>query len=222
MRLPFFVIFYGKGGVLINADVLPLIKIALLWICWCFLHSLLISRLWTGWLRSAVGDSFASYRLLFNIFSLATVSPIVLYQFSLEQRLLFNWSDWWQWLKILLYFYVFYMFYVGWKRYDMSFFLGIKQMKQYLSGVSSSGSVFSADCAGGVRHPWYSGGLVLVVIYGPVTNISLVSKIVLGIYLVIGTLLEERKLLHEIGEPYATYCRQLPMLFPRLNNLFRF
>jgi protein-S-isoprenylcysteine O-methyltransferase Ste14 len=65
-----------------------------------------------------------------------------------------------------------------------------------------------------VRHPWYSSGLPILWTVGPITDANLLTRIILSLYLVIGTLLEERKLLHEIGESYRSYCRQVPMLIP--------
>jgi protein-S-isoprenylcysteine O-methyltransferase Ste14 len=44
--------------------------------------------------------------------------------------------------------------------------------------------------------------------------VSLVSKLVLSVYIIIGTLLEEQKLIREIGEPYRAYRKKVPMLIP--------
>ncbi|MGB6970657.1 MAG: hypothetical protein WBD61_00710, partial [Desulfobulbales bacterium] len=67
---------------------------------------------------------------------------------------------------------------------------------------------------GYVRHPWYSGAILLVWVFGIVTDVSLVSKLVLSVYIIIGTLLEEQKLIREIGEPYRAYRKKVPMLIP--------
>jgi protein-S-isoprenylcysteine O-methyltransferase Ste14 len=40
----------------------------------------------------------------------------------------------------------------------------------------------------------------------------------LSLYLVIGALFEERKLLQEFGEDYAAYQDRTPMLFPKLRK----
>jgi len=120
----------------------------------------------------------------------------------------------WLFLQILLYLYGLYMFYVGWKRYDLAFFLGISPVKFFFAGKPLSPMAFNQDTSGGVRHPWYSGGIALVWAFGVITDVTLVSKIVLTCYFVIGSFLEERKLRIEIGESYEEYCRKVPMLFP--------
>lgn len=192
----------------------PYIESGLIWVLWCFLHSLLISRSWTGWLQRILGSTFALYRLFYSLFSLATLAAVVFYQFSLEQVVFFSWRGLWLFPQILLYLYGLFMFYVGWKRYDLPFFLGTKQAKFFFSGKPLPPMVFQQNIRGGVRHPWYSGGIALVLVFGSVTDVTLGSKIVLICYFVIGSFLEERKLRIELGEPYKQYCRKVPMLFP--------
>jgi protein-S-isoprenylcysteine O-methyltransferase Ste14 len=65
-----------------------------------------------------------------------------------------------------------------------------------------------------VRHPWYSGAILIVWAFNSITDVSLISKIILTTYLIIGTFLEERKLIHAIGEPYLEYRKRVPMFFP--------
>ena len=59
-----------------------------------------------------------------------------------------------------------------------------------------------------------AGMVVALDAFGPVTDVNLWPRIILSAYLVVGSILEERKLLAEIGEPYAEYRRRVPMLVP--------
>jgi protein-S-isoprenylcysteine O-methyltransferase Ste14 len=191
-------------------------QIALIWVLWGFLHSFLTCRWWTNRLSSLVGKRLFSgwYRTFFVFISLGTLMPVLFYQYSLEQRILFSWPRWWFAVQGVLYMYGLYMFYAGLKRYDILFFVGIRQLKAYLSGAAIPRAVFTSDGIGGVRHPWYSGGIALVWAFGPITDVSLASKIVISCYFIIGAFLEERKLMADIGRPYEEYRRRLPMLFP--------
>ena len=56
--------------------------------------------------------------------------------------------------------------------------------------------------------------ILLVWSLGPITDVGLAVRLVITVYFLIGTLLEERKLKAEIGEPYRRYCREVPMLIP--------
>lgn len=67
---------------------------------------------------------------------------------------------------------------------------------------------------GHVRHPWYSGGIALLWALPQLTDASLIIRTLLTVYLIVGTLLEERKLRQSLGEPYRAYCREVPMLIP--------
>ena len=71
---------------------------------------------------------------------------------------------------------------------------------------------------GYIRHPWYTGALLFLVFCLPVTDVNLVWRGVFVAYTVIGTELEERKLLEDLGEPYAAYRRRVPRFFPRLRR----
>ncbi|MFH1217582.1 MAG: hypothetical protein V1706_13890 [Pseudomonadota bacterium] len=193
----------------------PFLISALLWAGWCFLHSFLISRSWTGRLRAMLGSRFAWYRIFYTIFSLLTLIPVVSYHFSLKQVILFSWNGWWLLLMMAMYLHAGFMFYAGWKRYDLKYFLGFSQVKGYLAGESPSPAVFNPDGRGGVRHPWYSGGIALVWAFGSITDVSLAVKVVLTAYFLIGAVLEERKLLADFGEAYAEYRTRVPMLLPR-------
>lgn len=197
-------------------DFSPQILTALLWITWCFFHSLLISHWWLRRCRALVGERIVAglYRVFFNLISLVALAPVVVYQFSVKQVILFAWPGWWQGLKVVLYVYGLYMFYAGWRRYDLSFFAGLKQLQAFMARQKPPAAAFIADSRGGVRHPWYSGGIALVWAFGPITDISLVSKMVITLYFLVGTWLEERKLHRDIGSAYDDYRRRLPMLFP--------
>lgn len=65
-------------------DLLVMGKVAFLWICWCFLHSFLISHFFTRQMRALLDSRFAWYRIFFNVISFVTLVPVVVYQFSLK------------------------------------------------------------------------------------------------------------------------------------------
>jgi len=186
-----------------------------LWICWCTLHSLLITRGVIAFFKSILKEKFAYYRLYYNFFSILTLIPLLFYHFSIRERILFDWPGVWLLLKVAMYIGAFKLFYGGYRVYDLQYVSGLKQIREFLKEKKSATMPFkTSGILKYVRHPWYAGGILLVWSFGVITDVSLVIKIILTGYFIIGTILEERKLVAEIGEPYNEYCRQVPMLIP--------
>ncbi len=189
--------------------------LALLWISWCILHSLLITSTVNSWFKKKGGLYLGLYRPGYILFSILTLIPILYYQYTLPQRLLFSWHGYRRLLQFFLLSYAVILFWYGKKNYDMAFFLGLSQWRDYRTGKPTR--QFPFRCSGVlqyVRHPWYSGGIALLWALGPITDAGLLVKSILTVYLIIGTLLEERKLRHELGTEYEHYCSQVPMLVP--------
>lgn len=193
-----------------------IILIAGLWLLWCAMHSLLISRRVVDRLQLRLGVRYAYYRLFFVLFSAVTVTPLLLYQFFVPQRLLFGWDGFWRLPQAILLCYALFMFGAGARNYDLRYFLGLRQIESLRRGAAPADPLFAVHgISAYVRHPWYSGGIALVWSAGPVTTMSLAVKIILTGYLLTGTVLEERKLVAAIGAPYRAYQKTVPMLIPR-------
>jgi protein-S-isoprenylcysteine O-methyltransferase Ste14 len=94
-------------------------------------------------------------------------------------------------------------------------FVGIQQILKGRSGgaMTESGEFDSSGVLGIVRHPWYLA--VFILLWARDFNLAgFTINVILSAYLLIGTLLEERKLVLEFGEKYKAFQRQVPMLIP--------
>ena len=161
------------------------------------------------------GANYAYYRLGYNIFSLLTLFPIVVYQLQLPGKIIFTWPWPWNLVKIIMYLAAVLLFYGGYRVYDMKYVLGIRQLQERREDRIQKGAEFkTSGILEYVRHPWYSGAIILVWAFGPVTDVSLVAKIILTAYIIIGTFLEEKKLGQEIGAPYREYRKRVPLFIP--------
>ena len=60
--------------------MLEIAAFALSWIIWCVLHSVLISVTVTDYFKSKLGSTFRFYRISYNLFALATIIPICIWQ----------------------------------------------------------------------------------------------------------------------------------------------
>jgi protein-S-isoprenylcysteine O-methyltransferase Ste14 len=97
----------------------------------------------------------------------------------------------------------------------MGYVIGIKQVKELHDGSACKPMDFNTSgILQYVRHPWYSSAIILVWAFGPISDVTLITKIILTVYIIIGTFLEEKKLIRAIGTPYLEYRQKVPMLIP--------
>ena len=79
--------------------------------------------------------------------------------------------------------------------------------------MTETGNIDTTGVLGVTRHPWYVA--VFILLWASDLNAAgIVVNVVLSAYLVIGTLLEERKLVLEFGDRYREYQRRVSMFIP--------
>lgn len=105
-------------------------------------------------------------------------------------------------------------------------FFGIRQIisGKSQSTLSESGEINTSGILSITRHPWYLATIIFIWInYREMYVPTLIVNILLTIYLIIGTILEERKLIIELGDSFRNYIQSVSMLFPTkwiLSKLF--
>lgn len=188
---------------------------AVLWILWCTLHSALISITVTDFLKRALGDKYRFYRLFFNTVSLVTLIPVVYYSISIRQAPVFRWEGHLVIVKYLLLVTSISLFIAGARHYSMLQLLGIRQIKTGRANptLSEYDTFDTSGILGAVRHPWYTAGIIVVWARDMSLSTFLVN-IIINAYFVIGTILEEKKLLLEFGEKYREYRKNVSMFIP--------
>ena len=193
------------------------ILLSLLWTAYCIVHSALISVPVTDCLRRVLGGRYRFYRLFFNIFSVATLVPLLMYsrsaRFATEP--LFTWEGTLRVVQPLLIALVALLAVAAARHYSMLHYFGIKQILQGRAGnaMTDSGELDSSGILGIIRHPWYLA--VFILLWAQDLNLAkIIINLVLSAYLLIGTLLEERKLVLEFAEQYKLYQRRVSMFIP--------
>ncbi len=200
---------------------LALAALALMWTGWCALHSAMITDAATSYLKRRWPKASRFQRLFFNTVSLLTFAPIVAYELSIARDPVFKWEGPWEILRFSLLAAALGL--AGTVRYDMLAFLGLRQVLESRRAAPSDalgkgGIIDTTGVHGVVRHPWYLAGLI-VIWTRDLSAAALVSNSILAAYLVVGTLLEERKLVNELGDEYRSYQGKVSMLLPL--NYFR-
>ena len=178
--------------------------LALLWTAWCTLHSLLISERVIGFLKQRLGDRYRFTRIVFNAFALLSLVPVLVYSHAISGDPLVSWDGTWRLAQISMMGLSLWLFAAGAREYDLRQLLGIRQIAEHESakGLTRSGDIGASGILGRVRHPWYSGA-ILILWSRDIDASALVTNMVLTAYLVTGTLLEERKLVSEFGAEFV-------------------
>jgi protein-S-isoprenylcysteine O-methyltransferase Ste14 len=104
---------------------------------------------------------------------------------------------------------------MGAQRYSFSQLSGLAQIREGTNNklVNKTGKLSSRGILGVVRHPFYAG--IYPLLWSSNLDITvLIINIILSVYVLIGTLLEESKLILKFGDAYREYQRRVSMLFP--------
>jgi protein-S-isoprenylcysteine O-methyltransferase Ste14 len=191
--------------------------LVMLWITWCAIHSGMISLTVTNRLKQLSGNYYRFYRLFFNIVAVVTLVPLMVYSRSFKGTVLFRWEGCLTIVQGSLLIVVLMLFISGGLKYDLLQFMGLRQIR---SGnrhavLTASGEIDTSGVLSITRHPWYLAAIILIWINVRIMYVStFIVDSILTAYLIIGTLLEERKLVLTLGDAYRDYQKKVSMLFP--------
>lgn len=179
------------------------------WIVYFSLHSVFA--------LSSVKNAFYSiglkpqtYRLIFNIFGLVLLIPIFVISSFIESSNIFSPNKIIKFAGLLFAGWGIVVIKIAFKSYDTKAFLGLANLD--VENEFKTNGILKT-----VRHPLYSGSILLIFgyfLFDPKLS-SLISSIMLILYIIIGIQFEERKLIKTFGNKYLEYKQKTPMLIPR-------
>ena len=207
----------AEGDGVAGVSFMKYLILAALWIIFCALHSALISVTFTQFIKRKLGDTYRYFRLFYNIFAVVTLLPAVIYSLSIRQEPFSIWAGYLKPVQYLLFLTGVVCFVMGAKRYSLAQLSGLAQIREGRNNklISKTGKLSCRGILGVVRHPFYAG-IYPLLWSGDLDVTMLIVNIILSIYVFIGTLLEEHKLILEFGDAYRQYQKQVSMLFPFL------
>lgn len=187
------------------------------WIVFGILHSVLASDSWKSHVQKVMGIYFKWYRPLYSLLAFIQIGLLLWFQFTIESPLLWSYSNPWLYLPALALLVAgLIIMAISIKKY----FLNLSGIDVLLN-IEPDRSLQVRGMHRYVRHPLYLGTLLFI--WGLALLLPLVahfmSATIITLYTLIGTRLEEKKLLAEYGEEYAAYSKKVPMIIP-LKNLF--
>jgi protein-S-isoprenylcysteine O-methyltransferase Ste14 len=187
--------------------------LAILWLLYCLLHSVLASRSVKTKLQQGLGIGKNNYRLGYNLFALLSLVALILGHLSVPSIVLFN-APLVQTIGSVV------LLLTG----GIIMFICIKKYFLQLSGLrklppSATAAVLET---GGihrfVRHPLYLGTFIflagLLLLFPLLSNF--IAVLIIIVYTMIGIRYEENKLIAEFGEFYRSYQKKVPRIIPFL------
>jgi len=188
--------------------------LALSWIVYGAIHSLLASDTVKHVLQRRFADHYRGYRLGYNVLALGLLIPPMWLLASYRGDALWRWHPPLSWLADGLALLAVGAFVWTLRYYDTAEFLGTRQWRNRHASGDDQAPMSLSPLHRWVRHPWYFLGLVII--WTREMNAALlVSACALSVYLVIGAHLEDNKLVARYGEPYRRYRARIPGLLPR-------
>ena len=191
------------------------IILAIFLILWCILHSVMIDNKFIKFIEKKFKSNICYYRIFYNITATISLIPIMIYAYTLQKIIYFQWDGYFIILQIFFILISLLLFVAGSRNYDFLQFLGIQQIldKSAYKSLSKSGDLKTKGILYLTRHPWYTAFLIFLWAR-EINSTSIIVNIIFSIYLVFGTYLEEQKLKIEFGETYTKYQKNVSMLLP--------
>ena len=198
------------------------IVLFLMWSSFGIVHSALISIRFTSMLKRVLGRYFAFWRLIYNLISLGTFVPLLIYTNKVDDKFVILFSTPWNLLQYLLLGGSVLIILIAFISYDLLEFSGLRQIINLFSDEgnslnSSGGGIVKTGLLGLVRHPIYFATIIFMWSLNA-TLADIEARLILTIYIFIGTILEEKKLVREYGPLYIDYQKQVPMMIPFLKS----
>ena len=193
-----------------ESDWRKLLLLACFWLGYFGLHSALASLRAKNWFASRHPQRMPFYRLGFNGLALLTLLPLL---WLFDGPMLWAWRGSGAWLANGLALAALIGFAATLKAYDGQVFIGLRQCKEGTRRTADPERFHLSTLHRYVRHPWYF--LSLVLIWTRDMNAAmLLSCVMMTLYFIVGSRLEEGKLLLAYGDSYRRYMERVPGLFP--------
>ena len=190
--------------------------LSLVWVGYCALHSFLISIRFTNILTRLLKNYYAFYRIFYVLFSFVSLVLVINYSNQIDNEIIITYTPPLSIIRyVLMYGSLLIFFWAFFFNYDFLSFFGIRQIFHFgkVKNINPSEELKKNGLLGITRHPMYLA-LIIYLVSQNFRVADIVANIVLIIYVIIGTKLEEKKLVLEFGDAYVKYQKEVPMLIP--------
>jgi protein-S-isoprenylcysteine O-methyltransferase Ste14 len=181
----------------------------LYFLAFAFIHSLLATDFIKKKVEKKLKDKFRFYRIIYNILTFITAAPafFVWITSSSSTPLLYSAPEWLFQFFILLRLLALGLLAYAAFQTDLLEFAGLRHSK-------TEGNLITGGAYGIVRHPLYTGGIVLIFTKDEMTLLDFTAAALVSIYFIAGAYIEERRLVSAFGDAYVKYQQRVSMFIP--------
>lgn len=190
-----------------------LLLLSLIWLAYFILHSVLAALAPKHYVERRWPDFMPLYRLSYNLLATVLLIPPLWLTFSHDGEVIWQWQGFMAWLANGLALAAVVAFWWSLRFYDTQEFLGFRQWRSRETHVEDQEHLKISPLHRYVRHPWYTIALALLWTRD-MDQAWLLSTVAMTAYFVIGSRMEERKLIAYHGEVYERYRERVPGLIP--------
>ena len=175
-----------------------------------------ILRTFTNLMTLLLKSYYAFFRIFYIILSFILLVPLIKYTSAIDNEVINIYNPFFTIARyilmigaLLMFFWAFFF------NYDSLSFFGIRQAMNFkkTKETNRSDELKRKGLLGITRHPMYLA-LIIYLWCQTFRMTDIIVNTVLTIYVIIGTLLEEKKLVLEFGDTYTKYQNEIPMLIP--------
>lgn len=177
------------------------------------LHSLAASIVVKQWVAGRWPELMPFYRLGFNVLAMLLILPLVAVVFLFPGEPLWQWQGGWFYLSSALALLAVAGFVYSLRYYDLAEFWGTRQLKEHNTSVHDQENFHISPLHRYVRHPWYFFALVIIWTRD-ISTVQLLVYSLVSAYFILGSKLEEQKLIAYHGEVYRKYQQKVSSVIP--------
>jgi len=177
------------------------------------LHTLAASLSMKQWVAGHWPEVMPWYRLAFNTLAIILSIPLLIVMFLFPGEPLWSWQGTGFYLTSALAVMALMGFFYSLRHYDLSEFWGTRQLREGNTSVNDQENFHISPFHRYVRHPWYFFALVLIWTRD-VSTVQLLVYSLVTAYFIIGSKIEEQKLIIYHGDVYKKYQQKVAGVIP--------
>jgi protein-S-isoprenylcysteine O-methyltransferase Ste14 len=182
------------------------------WIAYFVLHSVFAAGSIKLIASRVMGKGFRYYRLLYSTFATVGLVILLIINSNIPSEDFFESTGLIRYVSLVFTTFGVMLIQISFRQYRLKAFLGF---------TPEDSRLHKGGVLGWVRHPIYSG-LILVVIgfFFFIPNLpTLITSLCILTYLPVGIYLEEKKMISVFGQSYLDYRKEVPLLVPRWSRI---